>query len=298
MTQSKQVKAKNIYSVCGQSMFPALRNGDKVLIESVNPDKIRVRDILVFKKGADYMCHRLVKVDEQYNKICFYLKGDASDQIDIVTRENILGRATGIMRQGKIKNILPVNSFLYVILIKLGYLNVAVLHKIIFALYNQRFIRKFLKNLPYVNIHYELIKNPEFDKNFKSFCNPYSKALYKYSVLYGILAYIGTYPAAKMWILKANAGKIIILGPWVRVWHRARGIGSGLMKYALGQIKELMAGECVYNLIAIDKMSKQTKITIPLADLRKLPVVNFLKKSGFILEKYEEDELIMKYTFK
>ncbi|MCC6137134.1 MAG: S24/S26 family peptidase [Bdellovibrionaceae bacterium] len=82
----------------GQSMWPTLRSGQKLLVEINNGStvlkKSDVGELFIFKDGPEWVCHRyLGKHNEQY-----VFKGDYSTTCDVLTSPHILGRVFGIER--------------------------------------------------------------------------------------------------------------------------------------------------------------------------------------------------------
>ena len=74
-------------------MEPIYYRGDAVILEKIDPDKIKVDDILVFKASGGIITHRVVEIVEENGTRIFHTKGDnnlTKDSIDI-TEENVKG---------------------------------------------------------------------------------------------------------------------------------------------------------------------------------------------------------------
>ncbi len=89
------------FTVVGGSMFPLIRvNRDKVMLVSVQPEEIKVGDIVLFPghyKGGEYCLHRVWKLDG--DRVQTF--GDGNRKPDgWFPRSNILGKAK-LIRRGK-----------------------------------------------------------------------------------------------------------------------------------------------------------------------------------------------------
>ena len=81
--------------VIGDSMAPLLRPGDLVTAQPVQPDVLRLGDMIVVRHPSDLITHRLVAVDEQG----WHTKGDNCHRADEpVTVQAIVGRVVAIKR--------------------------------------------------------------------------------------------------------------------------------------------------------------------------------------------------------
>jgi len=87
------------FTVVGSSMFPLIRvNRDKVMLVSVQPEEIRVGDIVLFPghfRTANYCLHRVWKLDG--DRVQTFGDGNPSPD-GWFPRERILGRAKLIKR--------------------------------------------------------------------------------------------------------------------------------------------------------------------------------------------------------
>jgi len=85
-----------LLTVKSGSMEPVLHVGDVIIIEPVNPEDIRVGDVIIFyRPGTDQLIvHRVVRTTSQG----LYTRGDANPGIDPwspVPYENVVGRWIG-----------------------------------------------------------------------------------------------------------------------------------------------------------------------------------------------------------
>lgn len=91
------------FTVVGGSMRPLIRvNRDQVMLESANPDDIKVGDIVLFSgnyRGGNYCLHRVFKLDGDMVQTF----GDANSRPDgWFARKNILGKVKLIKKDKRI----------------------------------------------------------------------------------------------------------------------------------------------------------------------------------------------------
>lgn len=84
------VGANRSYEVTGGSMFPALKEGDLILIRKVDVSTINVGDVVTVKPGNTLYTHRVVEKLEGG----FILKGDANEDPDwnLIEPSQIVGK--------------------------------------------------------------------------------------------------------------------------------------------------------------------------------------------------------------
>ena len=84
----------------GQSMYPTIRDGEKVLVEPVLTDALKRGDVLLYRRGERLIAHRLLRI-ERTAEISLILRGDALGQADAPIHPNqVLGRVVSVERQG------------------------------------------------------------------------------------------------------------------------------------------------------------------------------------------------------
>jgi hypothetical protein len=117
-------------STLGSSMFPLIMRGDKI---TISPEtSFGIGNLIVFRRGEQMVCHRLVKVFEKKGIKYYQSRGDSFFRLDEpITSDQILGRVTKIERENVsvLRRILlfvhpvlrfsKVNAFVIAILIKL-----------------------------------------------------------------------------------------------------------------------------------------------------------------------------------
>lgn len=92
--QSNRTKIKITYD----SMAPVFTTGDTVIYESVDPDTLKVGDIIAFWAIVDsqrvVMIHRIVEIYDMGDNVSFQTKGDNNSQPDAspVHESNVLGK--------------------------------------------------------------------------------------------------------------------------------------------------------------------------------------------------------------
>lgn len=79
--------------VMGGSMEPTIHVGSVVVVRKVNPEDVRVGDILCFKMGESRTIHRVVEKVVEGGSFYFRTKGDANEDPDpwIVRPQDVVG---------------------------------------------------------------------------------------------------------------------------------------------------------------------------------------------------------------
>lgn len=89
----------------GISMYPFIRNGDRVKVESINEKEIKIGDIVALnKKDKDrawFLVHRVVKIERDDENKIYFTKGDFQKKglDEPVTIEFIVGKITEVQRK-------------------------------------------------------------------------------------------------------------------------------------------------------------------------------------------------------
>jgi len=77
------------FQATGQSMFPAIQDGDILHVKPVNTATLRVADIVLFKNGYGFKAHRIIRK----KKNIFVTRGDSGMDADgEMTEEQIMGK--------------------------------------------------------------------------------------------------------------------------------------------------------------------------------------------------------------
>lgn len=87
----------------GNSMWPALRTGDRLVLETCNARQLRPGEVVVFTlQPQRYVCHRVLSVREEAGCIFVKTQGDSSSEPDEEwPSERLIGRVI---------EVLPVNG--------------------------------------------------------------------------------------------------------------------------------------------------------------------------------------------
>ena len=86
----------------GFSMEPAIRDGDRVLIAPVEPDRLRVGDVVKYRVGDELRMHRLVKHISHAGDHLFVFRGDRGTSEDTVPAGAVIGLALAVERNGDV----------------------------------------------------------------------------------------------------------------------------------------------------------------------------------------------------
>ncbi len=85
----------------GYSMFPTLRRGDVLNVERVEPQQVRVGDVVVMARGSGFVSHRVVSTGKDVEGGLLVTRGDATAVDDLPWRESdLLGRVRHVIRNG------------------------------------------------------------------------------------------------------------------------------------------------------------------------------------------------------
>lgn len=90
---------------CGFSMWPFLRDGERVIIKKAAITQVRIGDIIAYYSlDQKVVCHRLVKKAIQETKLLLYCRGDhaTSSGAEVVTEERFIGRLAGVVRRDRV----------------------------------------------------------------------------------------------------------------------------------------------------------------------------------------------------
>lgn len=86
----------------GRSMYPTIRDGDIVNIESVKKREIRLGDVVFYRNNEERMVmHRVIKKRMYSNRVVFITRGDANRDEEEVFLNQILGRVRILERKGR-----------------------------------------------------------------------------------------------------------------------------------------------------------------------------------------------------
>lgn len=82
------------FLVSGVSMEPVLKAGDIVIVQNVKPEEISTGDIILFRRGANRILHRVVETYKSKGATYFVTQGDANNVTDIpISYTDVEGKA-------------------------------------------------------------------------------------------------------------------------------------------------------------------------------------------------------------
>ncbi len=147
----------------GGSMYPFVKNGDKLKINPIIEEEIQIGDIIAVniknEEGPWFFVHRLVKITESNGKKIYFTKGDAQKGglDEPVTMDLIEGRVGQILRKNlNIRLELPLWRRLNTVIAKLSFKYPKILH--FFSIYIsliiewRLFLFKIKKHISYCNL--------------------------------------------------------------------------------------------------------------------------------------------------
>jgi signal peptidase I len=93
--------------VKGGSMWPIVRQDDKLLTRKVEFSALRTADIILYRNDAGLVCHRFVRVGQKGSGAIFlYCRGDTSyAPSEKVLPQSLIGRVDMLIREGKIVDL-------------------------------------------------------------------------------------------------------------------------------------------------------------------------------------------------
>ena len=84
----------NMLSIGSGSMTPKINKGDAIVYEKLNSHKLKIGEIIVFRKESKLVVHRIIEIEKLgNNEYVYYTKGDANEAPDgyPIERKDILG---------------------------------------------------------------------------------------------------------------------------------------------------------------------------------------------------------------
>lgn len=82
------------YAIATGSMKPLIHPGDVVLVEKIEPRKLKMGDIIQYKKGNIFVFHRVIDVVKENNETKYKTKGDnnSAADVELVETKDIKGK--------------------------------------------------------------------------------------------------------------------------------------------------------------------------------------------------------------
>lgn len=100
----EEIKHKNYFEAAGFSMWPFIKQEDRIIAEEVNAEELFPGEVIVYRSESKLVCHRLVS-KKKTKEGCFFLtRGDylPSWNTERVTKGQIVGRVCGVVRNGRL----------------------------------------------------------------------------------------------------------------------------------------------------------------------------------------------------
>jgi len=216
----------------GQSMFPTLRHGDKILTRKIAPAELKKRDIIVFQSGSLYLCHRIVGIIASAGNLKFRTQGDFNLGSEEVSSVRVIGKVIGMYRCGRPRFLTYEHTLLYYLSARFICQGKEIAKQFIENLCTFYFIRRLIKTILPLKVEYAFIPDIRENRDFKSFSNSYS-LLDSGEVLSGFLVSCRGVPVAKLLLSEDPAGNHFLFGPYVRLFYRGRDLENGLISQAV-----------------------------------------------------------------
>lgn len=90
------------FAATGSSMLPSIWPNDTLIVECVNPEDVRVGDIVLANREGRLLAHRVISLDQNSSGVRWITQGDAMAAPDSpVHRDQLLGKVVGLIRNGK-----------------------------------------------------------------------------------------------------------------------------------------------------------------------------------------------------
>jgi len=242
-------KRYSLSFIYGQSMLPTLRHNDKVLIKQTDPSQIKIRDILVYRSDYATAAHRVIKIRNGSTGPVFLTCGDWNQKTDHVEGDKVLGKVMGVYRKDQMKLFDFETRLDYYLIVKLASLCKELIRNGMEGMFAFRPVRKTIGLLFPLKTNYTVVDNIQGDIDFKSFYHFYHLKGNEKVASFGLMAKLRQLPVGKIWVFKDKQGEYFLYGPYVKVLYRARGIGSRLIKEALGHIRKANPHRQPYALI-------------------------------------------------
>ena len=111
--KNKQSQELIFVETTGFSMWPFLKAGEKLIIKKTSIEDLKVGDIILYWSDNQLVCHRLVKRVRDVDGYLLYTRGDNSSSLPtLVTEQMFLGKAIGIIRNGKTISLIGRRRFI------------------------------------------------------------------------------------------------------------------------------------------------------------------------------------------
>jgi signal peptidase I len=91
------------FRATGRSMQPAIGEGERITVERISADDVRMGDIVLYRTKQSVIAHRVEKIERDADRVTvLLLRGDASEQCDDpVLPAQVIGRVVAVDREGR-----------------------------------------------------------------------------------------------------------------------------------------------------------------------------------------------------
>lgn len=86
-----------VYKTRGVSMEPMLRQNRDLVIIRVPESRLKKYDTALYKRGSDYVLHRVIRVEQDH----YLIRGDNTYTIEKVPDGDVIGILTSFVRKGR-----------------------------------------------------------------------------------------------------------------------------------------------------------------------------------------------------
>ena len=96
----------------GNSMHPAINDGELIIVKPVMPSDLKRGDIVLYRLNSGVIAHRVVRILRKKDGApSFLLQGDAAGACDYpVEAHQILGKVTSVQRDGRSVNLYSIRA--------------------------------------------------------------------------------------------------------------------------------------------------------------------------------------------
>ena len=96
-----QQDGKLIYKTKGVSMKPMLTEDRDLVVIRIPSSRLRKYDVALYKRGTDYVLHRVIKARETD----YQIRGDNTYRLETVPFDAVIGVLTEFNRKGKLHSV-------------------------------------------------------------------------------------------------------------------------------------------------------------------------------------------------
>jgi len=91
------------FQAAGHSMYPAIKDGEMIKVEPVEPSHIKKGDIVLYRMKKGVIAHRVVHIERRNGGSPFFvIRGDTLETCDgIVEPRQVIGRVISVERNGR-----------------------------------------------------------------------------------------------------------------------------------------------------------------------------------------------------